>query len=238
MDRDFERLEENLERLSQAMRYADTPEIAEDVARRIGERPARRLVPGWAMAAMAVAAVAVLLAALTAIVPPVRDAVADVFDRINIFEDSDVPEDVTTEIEGEPLTLAEAETLTGIDLLLPEGLEPDEVLFQDFGELKATAIFFDDPEAGEFVLFETDGDVDKFLSPEADWAPVEGLEGDAYWLTGRRLVQYRVEGGGTIQESARVTDLNTLVWEQGRYVFRLEGNLLEAQAVEIARSLR
>lgn len=235
MERDIERLEETLDTLSRAVQYPDTPEIASEVRRRMGEPTATRLAPAWALAAVAVCAIAVVLAAIAGSVSPVRDAIADAFDRINIFENAEIPPDTTSTIEGEQVTLAEAEALVGIGLLLPDGLEPERVLFQDFDEVKAAALFFDAPE---FVLFETDADVDKFLSPDADWQGVDGLAGDAYWLTGVRLVQYRVEGGGTIQESARVTDVNTLVWEQGKYVFRLEGNLSQVEAVEIARSLR
>lgn len=238
MERDIERLQETLSRLSQAMRYPETPAIAPEVERRIMERRSPRLAPAWALAAVAVTVIAVLLAAVAASVSPVRDAVADVFDRINIFEDEAVPPGASTTIEGSPVTLTDAEALAGIDLLLPKGETPKEVLFQDFGAVTAAALFFEDPDVGDYWLFESDAGVDKHLSPEADWESVGGFEGGAYWLTGMRLVQYREPGGGTIEESARVTDINTLVWEEGSAILRLEGNLTQLQAVEIARSLR
>jgi len=66
---------------------------------------------------------------------------------------------------------------------------------------------------------------------------VSGLGSETYWLTGLRIVQYHDVDGAVIQQSIRATDVNTLLWSDGR-IFRIEGNLTQEQAKAIANSLR
>jgi hypothetical protein len=89
------------------------------------------------------------------------------------------------------------------------------------------------------VLFETNARVGKGIPTGGEPAQsVDGLGGEAYWLTGLRIVQYEEPDGAVIHQSQRVTDQNTLIWSRGGFVFRIEGPLEKDEAVEIARSLR
>jgi hypothetical protein len=238
MEREMEMLERQLAALGAAVHYPATPAMADEVMRRAVERPEATRAPAWALAATAAAAIVVLCSAIVGVVTPARDAAADIFDRINIFETDEAPAGAGSQIEGEDVSLAEAEERLEFDLFLPDSRAPASVLYQEYGLVRAAALFFTGNERGGYVLFETTDNVGKGLFPEATWEPVDGLGAEAYWLEGLRLVQYEEPDGGVIQESVRVTDANTLVWTQAEFVFRLEGDLTLDEAVTIARSLR
>ena len=120
---------------------------------------------------------------------------------------------------------------------IAEGIS--KVLLQEFGEVKAVALFFDPVNGPGYVLFKTNGRVGKGVPTGGEEAEfVEGLGAEAYWLTGLRLVQYENLYGDVIYESRRITDQNTLIWSRDGFVFRIEGPLEKEAAVEIAESLR
>jgi hypothetical protein len=190
----------------------------------------------------------VALAFVAGVLAPAREAVADLFDSINIFETDEIPADVTREISGTPVSLETAEATLGRPVLLPaypEDLTPERVLLQDFGQVKAIVLFFQHPDGARFALFETNARVGKGLPAvgkgiveEAQAEPVRGLDDEAYWLTGLRIVQYYDLDGSVIQDSVRATDVNTLLWAQDGYVFRIEGDLSQQEAIKIAGSLK
>lgn len=105
--------------------------------------------------------------------------------------------------------------------------------------MAAAVLFFGPEQAPEYALFETNAVVGKGIpAGGAEAEPVDSLGSEAYWLTGVRLVQYQDPSGGVIYESRRITDQNTLIWEQDGFVYRIEGPLDKDRAVEIARSLQ
>jgi len=241
---EIERLERDLTALARAVAYPPTPPLAERVLERLaGPRPAPQRPSAWAYAGLAAALTIVLLSAIAGTVAPARDAIADIFDRINIFQTEQSPEGLPTEITGTPLTLEQAEMRLGFPVLLPtypQRPQPDRVLFQDFGAVKAAVLFFDLSGGRQFALFETNGRVGKGLpfSGTAQATVVYGVgSGEAYWLEGLRIVQYTDVEGRVIPESVRATDVNTLLWAEGEVVFRIEGDLPQDDAVKIARSL-
>jgi hypothetical protein len=244
---DIRSLELNLERLGAAMTYPPTPDIATVVARRVEggieatQPPAVRWVPaGPALAALVVAA-----AIVVAVASPAQEAVADLFDRINIFE-ADVPEDLPLDIRGEQVSLEEAETRLGRRILLPSAsdgstLSPERVIIQDFRPTSAhaAALFFETDRRVPFILMETDSGLGKGLADSATAEPVSDIgDGQAFWLEGTRLVQLYDDEGNFIQESQRRAEANTLVWMEGDLILRLEGDLTRVEATEIARSVR
>jgi len=244
MQHEIDLLEHDLERLSQAILYQQTPNLS----RKVGQRlvtvppvggPRRR----WALVGAAVALAVLAAAVAVGSIPPARDAVADFFDRINIFQTTESPEGLPTAVTGTQLTLQEAEARLGQRLLLPtypEELTPSKVLLQDFGQVKAAVIFFRHPDGTPFALFETNGRVGKGLpfGRTASATFVPGLGSEAYWLEGLRIVEYYDLSGRVIPESVRTTDVNTLVWDEGGFVYRLEGQLAQEEAVRIAQSLQ
>lgn len=236
MQGEMDMLERDLVLLSQAVRYPATPDIAAAIAGRLQEP--RAAAPEWRLAGAAIAAV-VALAVAVAGIAPAREAVADLFDKINIFETDEVPPGLTYEIEGRGVTLGGAQNALGFRLLLPEGGEPSRVLLQEFGDVNAAVLFFESSDGPAYALFETSAHVGKGIpTGGAEAEAVEGLGGEAYWLTGLRIVQYENAAGGVIYESRRATDQNTLLWERDGFVFRIEGPLEKGAAVELAQSLR
>jgi hypothetical protein len=241
----MERLENDIALLGRAMVFPDTPSLATRIRARI-ESPdsGRAQSPRWQLALTGLAAAIVALALITGVAAPARDAVADIFDRINIFEVDEVPPDTTRDITGIELSLEAAEDAVDFPLLLPNDAPPDRVLLQDFGQVKSAVLFHRHDNGTPYALFETNTAVAKGLSvgkgvlEEGQAEPVEGLGSEAYWLTGLRLVQYYNLDGAVLQDSVRATDVNTLLWNEGGRIFRIEGDLTQEEATTIAHSLR
>jgi hypothetical protein len=132
----------------------------------------------------------------------------------------------------------------GFPLLLSDGAPPDRALLQDFGQVKAAVLFYRHDDGTPYALFETNTPVAKGLSigkgvlEEGQAQPVDDLGSEAYWLTGLRLVQYYDLDGAVLQDSVRATDVNTLLWNEGGRVFRIEGDLTQEEAITISNSLR
>lgn len=245
MQGEMERLENDIVLLSRATIFPQSPSLAALVRARIEtQRAPRGAASSWQLAITGVAAAAVALAFLSGVIAPARDAVADIFDRINIFEVEEIPQDITRDITGTQLTLEEAEAAVGFHLRLPDGAQPNHVILQDFGQVKAAVLFFEHESGAPYALFETNTHVGKGLSvgkgivAEGQARPVTGLGGEAYWLTGLRIVQYYDVDGAVLQDSVRATDVNTLLWDEGGRVFRIEGDLTQDEAIAIANSLR
>lgn len=248
-------LERELERLAQAVVYPPAPPLAAAVRRRLAEAPERGPRP-WvlpagrrARAGLALAAVVAALAVSLGLWAPGREAVADFFDRIRIFRTEEspggepgvTPTPLPTEIAGVSVSPAEAEERLGFALRqpsYPEGVRLQRALLQEFPGFRAVALFYEGPSGLRFVLFETNGIVGKGLAPGAAASPVAGLGGEAYWLEGRRTIAYYNPQGELIESSQRTTEANTLIWDAGGYVFRLEGDLSQEEALRIALSLR
>jgi len=236
MQGEIDILEKDLVLLSRAVRYPATPNLAA-AAPELLRKP--RLAPSGLRAAAAVVVALAALVAGVAVVAPAREAVADLFDKINIFGIDQVPRGLTYEIEGREATLEVARDALGFEPASPTGAQPSRVLLQEFGSVSAAALFFDPANGPGYVLFETNGRVGKGVPTGGEEAElVEGLGAEAYWLTGLRLVQYENLYGDVIYESRRITDQNTLIWSRDGFVFRIEGPLEKEDAVAIAESLR
>jgi Domain of unknown function (DUF4367) len=245
MQGEMERLENDIALLGRAIVFPETPSLASRVRSQIERETAIRApAPSWQLALTAVAAAAVALAFVAGVLAPARDAVADIFDRINIFETDEVPQDLTRDITGTELSFDEVQAAVGFPLLLPDGASPDRVLLQDFGQVKAAVLFYRHDNGAPYALFETNSQVGKGLgigkgiTDPGQAQPVSGLAGEAYWLTGLRIVQYYDVDGAVLQGSVRATDLNTLLWNENGRVFRIEGDLPKEDAIAIADSLR
>jgi hypothetical protein len=249
MQEEMERVEQDLRLLSHATIYPATPPLAQAVRRRLeGEtryKPQQASI--WQLALMGIAATVVLAAAIAGSVTPARHAVADFFDRINIFETDEPLAGVPTEIPGTPVTLEEAATRLGFAIKLPEypvGLRPERVLLQefvvDFGPSKAVVMFFTHPNGTPFLLLETNERVGKGIPTDgtATARLVSDFGSEAYWIEGPHTVQYYDEQGDVIPESVRLTGENTLIFVSSDHVFRIEGDLSQEEVMKIAQSLR
>jgi hypothetical protein len=245
MQGEMERLENDIALLGRAIVFPGTPSLAARVRSRIErESSARTPAPSWQLALTGVAAAAVALAFVIGVLAPARDAVADIFDRINIFETDTVPQDLTRDITGTALSFEEVQAAVGFPLRLPDGARPNSALLQDFGQVKAAVLLYTHDNGTPYALFETNSQVGKGLgigkgvADPGQAQPVTDLGSEAYWLTGLRIVQYYAVDGAVIQDSVRATDANTLLWNEGGRVFRIEGALTQEDAIAIAESLR
>lgn len=241
-----DRMEAELTALARATTYPETPDLAAGFCSRLQEqREAHTLAPTWRLAVVATIAAVVVLAAVIATVSPARDAAADLVSRINIFRvDENAIEDITRDIAGEEVSLAEAEARLGRPIALPNhpsGVQDSvaRIVYRDFPphELRIVALLFEPPEGEPFVLFATNGFAGKGLAPGATAELIDELKG-AYWLEGLRVVHLYAEDGLFVDESQRATEANTLIWVQDGYVYRIEGELDRAEAIAIARSVR
>jgi hypothetical protein len=233
----------DLELLGRAVSYPATPPLAARVGVRLSAPAARS--PAWGLAGVGIAAVIVFLAAIAGIVSPAREAMADLFGQINIFEVDEVPGDLSTDVQGEQATLAEAEDALGRPIRLPEGSDgerrtPAKVLLQRFPEsgVSSVALFLESDDGVPYILFQTNTQAAKGLGQGATARRVSGLGSEAYWLQGVRIVQLSDPSGELIQESERRAESNTLIWAEDGFVYRIEGDLTDTEAVEVARALR
>src|SRR5438270_4522898 len=99
MQREIDVLERDVMRLAQATTYPATPELAPAVRRRLAAGPQVRRVGSMRPAAVAAAAVIAVAVGISA-VAPAREAVADLFHRINIFETTQSPAGLPRDITG------------------------------------------------------------------------------------------------------------------------------------------
>lgn len=244
MREQMEMLERDLMRLSAAKRYPPAPDLARAIRARLASPERRMAWPQWRLVAVALLPMVLVAIGLIASIAPAREAVADLFGRIDIFQTSESPAAFTTQITGDEATLTTAETRLGQRILLPAypaGLSPERVLFQDYGRTKAAVLFYNPQGAEPFVLFEIMGVTAKGLPLDGQNTVtiVRDLGDQAYWLTGERIVQYQDEHGVSIPSSRRSTNADALVWQadDGR-IFRIEGDLSLEHAVRIAHSLK
>jgi hypothetical protein len=194
---------------------------------------------------LAVAAVAVVVALATAMVvsPTVRAAVYDLLrvGGVEIHENelppvSPVPS-VDPPLPGEhDVSLEEARRAVGFPLRLPAVLgRPATVRLIDGGRVVSMAV---GSAHGQVRVDEFDGGLDpmfaKFtLAADVHHVTVAGVA--AVWVDRPHPVLYTDRDGVLREESARLAG-STLIWADGGVTYRVEGELTEQQAIQIAES--
>jgi hypothetical protein len=239
---DLDLIDMELERLGRATSYPPTPDLAAGFWRALEARRAAS-PPGPWMIWPAAAAVLVAVAVLLGTVAPARDAAADLFGRINVFQTSEPLEGLPEDVPGTVVTLEEAEAALGRPVeqpAFPAGLSPEKVLLQDFGSIKAVVLYYRPPGMPRFALFQTNAFLGKGIARDSGVTP-ESLDwpgtARAFWFDGPHRAEYRDHAGNVIQGSVRRTGAGTLVWERNGFAYRIEGPLDRDLAVRIARSL-
>jgi hypothetical protein len=238
-----DRLEEQLMTMGRGVQYPPTPDLPAAFWKRLESAPQRRMpVRRLAFGGAALAAAVFAVALTIALVAPARDAAADLFHSINIFETNQSTVGLPTDITGREVTLADAETALATHIQLPAypaSLALQKVLLQDYGRGKVAALFYSG-DGATFVLFTSNAPIGKGIHPGsgATAEAVSGVGVEAYWLQGQRIVESYNPDGSVISASIRVTNADTLVWSQGRYVYRIEGDVQKDTAIAIAQSVR
>ena len=138
------------------------------------------------------------------------------------------------------LSLDEARSRARFDLVVPAMVgEPDEVRVTGSGDTARATLVYD---GGAVLLTELRGDVEpeavgKLAGPGTivEEVMVDGEPG--IWLEGEpHEVFYRDVNGEIIWDSLRLAG-NTLLWERGNLLLRLEADVSKREALRIARSV-
>ena len=238
-------LEHELVALGQALAVPVQPDLTPRVLAAIGTRRAaptrRRLV-----LALAVLALAALLATLA--IPDARSALLRFLQiggaRIELVDQLPAVSPSPPELEltlGQRVSLAEARQRTAFDLLeLDE--KPDGVYL---GERGTVWFLYGRPDAPRLLVAQTPAlEIDepfilkKLVASGTSVARVSVRGEPAYFLSGEPHAVVLVdEYGVAITDSARLAR-DVLVWDEDGRTVRIEGDLTESSAVEIADALR
>ena len=238
-------LEHELVALGRALAVPVQADLAPDVLAAIGTLPAaparRRLV-----LALAVLALASLLATLA--IPDARSALLRFLQiggaRIELVDELPVVAPSPPELEltlGQSVSLDEARQRTAFELLeLDE--EPDGVYL---GERGTVWFLYGRPDAPRLLVAQTpELEIDepfilkKLAGAGTSVVRVSVRGKPAYFVSGEPHAVVLVDEDGTaITDTARLAR-DVLVWDEDGRTVRLEGDLTETAAVEIAEALR
>ena len=239
-------LERQLVVLGGTLDVPESPDLAPGVLARLGARrpaPRRRRI----VLALAVIAVTALLATLA--IPDARSALLRFFqiggEHIELVDELPSVSPSPSELDlglalGERVSLDEARRRAGFDLLELEE-RPDAVYL---GPRDTVWFLYGTPAAVRLLVAQTpELRVDEpFILKKlvASGTRVESLAvrgASAYFLSGEPHVVMLVDEFGVVYpETARLAR-DVLVWEEDGHTVRLEGDLTEEEALEIAESL-
>ncbi len=244
--------------LGRHLDYPPTPDLATAARMRIAARPAPARRPLWPRRRHLVLAFAILAVAIGAAfaVPPARTAILDwlglkgvTVKRVSTLPEAPVAADLAL---GERITLEEAQRRVDFDVLVPELLgPPDEVWVAGTGAGGRVALVYL-PEEGlpesantgvGLLLVEQRGAVATELIGKlagsgtlVEQVSVQGSPG--IWIEGRpHVFFYEDPDLGVIDETLRLAG-NTLLWENGDLLLRVEASVPKEEALEIAASAR
>lgn len=213
--------------------------------------------PAWGLVAATLAVFVLAGSAALALSPAARHAVAGWLGlrgvRITLHADGPLPSPRFQLLDlGDRVRLADAQERVPFRILLPVGLEPDEVYVDEVvvpgGQV--SAVYAEGPGLPKASLLgagmlvsEFRGQIDreplqKEIHPgSTDVRSVTVNGGPGYWIEGRpHLVFFVDERGRPISQTVRLAG-NVLLWEQGGLTLRLESALSLEGALAIAESI-
>ena len=257
-------LERSLEELAARIEIPDAPWLADDVLRRVGERPTpnlRRRVP--LVACLMAAAIVVVMVAL----PGPRRVVARWlgFDSVHIEPGVTVPttatatsvaSSVVTAVEpqidlGPAASIEEAQAQTGMPDPSPAVLgTPQSVHVVEPPQSGQILLVYapsdlvpQSPVSGVGALVSVmpahieSGFFRKTLGNDSTVRPVEFDGVHAFWIEGAPHQLFFEVGQDQVEQDTLRLATNTLLWERDGHLYRLEADVSLATAVEIARSI-
>lgn len=252
-------VEQQLLELGASLGWPATPRLAARIRYRVAE-------PGrvWYQSRWAIAAVALLiaLAALFAYTPT-RSVIARWFNlhaSIQKVEHPPTPSPLPPGPLGQRLGLGDSTTLEAAQgqvkwkITVPPSLgQPDEVYLQQPptgpSQGEVTLVYSARPgipmsgQTGVSVLVtEAQGSVDKsffgkMLGNEATLEEVQVNGHPGFWISGKPHVFFFIDASGQVRNETMRLATNTLIFDNGGTIVRIEGDLTKAKALEIARSL-
>jgi hypothetical protein len=252
-------VEQQLLELGASLAWPATPQLAARVRYRVTQ-PSRT----WYQSRWAIAAIALLIA-LAALVAytPTRDVIARWFNlhaNIQRTEHPPTPSPLPPGPLGQRLglgnstTLETARTQVSWTITVPKSLgDPDEVYLQQPptgpSQGEVTLVYSARPgipvsgQTGVSVLItEARGAVNKnffgkMLGPDTTLEELQVNGHPGFWIAGNPHVFYFTDTNGQFRDETMRLATNTLIFDNGGTVVRIEGNLTKAQALEIAKSL-
>jgi hypothetical protein len=252
-------VEQQLLELGASLDWPATPQLAARVRYRVAE-PSR----AWYQSRWALAAIALLIAlAALFVYTPTRDVIARWFNvgvNIQKTEHPPTPSPLPPGPLGQRLGLGDMTTLDSArsqvqwKITIPSSLgQPDEVYLQQPPEGPAqgevTLVYSARPgipvsgQTGVSVLItEARGAVDKnffgkMLGPDTTFQEVQVNGHPGYWIAGKPHVFYFTDASGQFRNETMRLATNTLIFNNGGTIVRIEGDLTKAQALDIAKSL-
>jgi hypothetical protein len=150
--------------------------------------------------------------------------------------------------------LEEADSAAAFDILVPQDLGRPDAVYVGGAALRGQVAFVYSPradipvsdllEGAGLLVTQNHGGPDGGLAhkiADTSGATVEAVEVDGapgVWISGQPHIFWYVAPDGTfIQESRRVVG-DMLAWESDGVLYRIEGTITLARALEIARSMR
>ena len=169
-------------------------------------------------------------------VPPARSAILDWlgFGPIRVTRVATLPRvpDAPGPSLGRATTLAEARHVTGFRILTPPG-KPDAVFV---GNGEVTLVY------GRLLLSELPGHgvfvAQKVVGPGTRVEEVRVTGEPGLWLAGAPHLFAYLDANGAFRTGRVRLAGNTLLWEHGTLVLRLEGARTKGQALRLASSVR
>jgi hypothetical protein len=227
-------LERQLRELGGEIAYPATPNLARAVRARIQPEPAWRR---WRVMLAAAAVVLIAVAGAVALNPDARRAVAGFLGLpgFQVVKVKVLPSP-SPKVGARPVTLTEARSLAGFTVLTPDPPEHVRALsFDDTppgGELELDL-------AGGAILTEVKGGIDKGIFTKmvgGDTKVTEVNVGGAigYWFSGALHVFVYMDANGHYRSEDLRLSGDTLVFERGGVLVRIEGAKNQADALRIA----
>lgn len=228
--------------------FPETPDIAASVRARLD---AERVQPGWGRRRRALAlALAVLAVAIGAAfaVPQARSTILGWlgFGGVQVQFVDRLPPVVAdrTPAVGVPVSLDEARARVSFRVLVPrEALGAPDAVYVGHFTVDEVTLLYGRPRSVRLLLTELDGRLDipvaRKLIQGVTHATQLSIGGrPAIWIEGAPHEFLFITPKGLVVSAPLRLDKNTLLWQQGGLVLRLEGDLSLAQALKIAHSLR
>jgi hypothetical protein len=233
-------LERHLRDLGPELEYPPTPDLAPVVARALERRRRlrRRIVVALALVALAVG--------VAFAVPPARSAILDWLGLrgVSVERAATLPPNLGTRLDlGRRVDLDEARRSLPFPLLVPAVLgDPDAAYLRrgPTGE-EVTLVYRRRGDRPLLLVGEVRGRdatnlFGKVITPDVRVSRTEVAGAPAVWLEGAHAFAYFGPNGEFVRATLRLAR-NTLLWQRGTLVLRLEGAPTEEQALQIARSL-
>jgi hypothetical protein len=240
-------LEQRLRELGPELAFPPTPSLAQTLE--LSLEPARRRPRRRALRAFAIACILLVLAVGTAFaVPASRHAILDWLGLSGVTVERvvslpTVPETADLAL-GDPVSLEQAQRAVDFDVVVPQALgDPDETYVdQTTPGGRVTFVYRDESGAIAALVTQFQGDVHPDLvgklvagGTQVETVTVTGGAPGIFLSGGPHVVFYRDPGGEIRDETLRLAG-NTLLWERGELLLRLESALRLEDALRVARS--